>query len=190
MSNLKKAILLRAWFAFILVLILAGGIVWQVITLQFTQKEKYLAISREQSTKWREIQASRGNIYADDGSLLATSIPKYEIRMDTKVETVTNEYFKAHVDSLGWYLSNVFNDKTATEWSLYLKEARARAERYLLLRRDVDYVVAKQMENWPIFNLGKYKGGFIKIEKNKRQDLVKPVARFASSLPPSLFFMD
>jgi cell division protein FtsI (penicillin-binding protein 3) len=169
MSNLKKAILLRAWFAFILVLILAGGIVWQVITLQFTQKEKYLAISREQSTKWREIQASRGNIYADDGSLLATSIPKYEIRMDTKVETVTNEYFKAHVDSLGWYLSNVFNDKTATEWSLYLKEARARAERYLLLRRDVDYVVAKQMENWPIFNLGKYKGGFIKIEKNKRE---------------------
>ncbi len=167
--NLKKAILLRAWIAFVMVLILACGVVWQIITLQFTQKEKYLAISREQSTKWREIQASRGNIYADDGSLLATSIPKYEIRMDTKVETVTNEYFKEHVDSLGWYLSNVFSDKTATEWSRYLKEARSRSERYLLLRRDVDYVVAKQMEAWPIFNLGKYKGGFIKIEKNKRE---------------------
>ncbi len=169
MSNLKKAILLRAWIAFIMILVLAGGVIWQIIQLQFTQKDKYLAISREQSTKWREIQASRGNIYADDGSLLATSIPKYEIRMDTKVETVTNEYFNDHVDSLAWYLANAFTDKTQDEWHNYLKEARRRSERYLLLKRDVDFVIARQMEHWPIFNLGKYKGGFIKIEKNKRE---------------------
>lgn len=169
MSNLKKAILLRAWITFIMILVLAGGVIWQIIHLQFTQKNKYLAIGKEQSTKWREIQASRGNIYADDGSLLATSIPKYEIRMDTKVETVTNAYFNEHVDSLAWYLSNAFGDKTASEWSKYLTDARSHSERYLLLRRDVDYIIAKQMESWPIFNLGKYKGGFIKIEKNKRE---------------------
>ena len=57
--NLKKAILLRAWIAFIMVLILALGIVWQIIDLQFTQKTKYMAISKERSTKMREIQASR-----------------------------------------------------------------------------------------------------------------------------------
>jgi cell division protein FtsI (penicillin-binding protein 3) len=167
--NLKKAILLRAWLAFIMILILAAGVIWQIINLQFTQKNKYLTISKEQSTKWRAIQASRGNIYADDGSLLATSIPKYEIRMDTKVETITSEYFKSHIDSLSWYLSNAFNDKTRDEWHQYIIDARARSERYLLLKRDVDYTIAKEMETWPIFNLGKYKGGFIKIEKNKRE---------------------
>ncbi len=167
--NLKKAILLRSWIAFIMVLVLAFSIVWQIIDLQFTQKEKYLAISREKTTKMREIQASRGNIYADDGSLLATSIPKYEVRMDTHVETVTNEYFKANVDSLAWYLANTFMDKTQAEWRRYLIEARARKDGYLLIKRDVDYVVTKAMSHFPIFNLGKFKGGFITIEKNKRE---------------------
>ncbi|NQW42020.1 MAG: transpeptidase family protein [Bacteroidetes bacterium] len=167
--NLKKAILLRAWIAFIMILILAISIVWQIIELQFTQKEKYMAISKERSTKMREIEASRGNIYADDGSLLATSIPKYEIRMDTKVESVTNEFFKEKVDSLAWNLSQAFEDKTQAEWRRYLIEARARKDGYLLIKRDVDYVLAKQMSRWPIFNLGKFKGGFIKIEKNKRE---------------------
>ena len=167
--NLKKAILLRSWIAFIMVFVLAIRIVWQIIDLQFNQKEKYLSISREQSTKWREIQASRGNIYAEDGSLLATSIPKYELRMDTKVETITNEFFNKNIDSLAWYFATQFTDKTQNEWRNYLVAARNRGERYLLLKRDVDYYIVKQMEDWPIFNLGKYKGGFIKIEKFKRE---------------------
>ncbi len=168
--NLKKAILLRSWIAFMVVFVLAIRIIWQIIDLQFNQREKYLSISREQSTKWREIQASRGNIYAEDGSLLATSIPKYELRMDTKVETITNEFFNKNVDSLAWYLASKFTDKTQTEWRNYLVAARNSDDgRYLLLKRDVDYYIVKEMEHWPIFRLGKYKGGFIKIEKFKRE---------------------
>lgn len=167
--NLKKAILLRSWIAFLLIFGLAVRIIWQIIDLQFNQKDKYLAISLEQSTKWRVIQASRGNIYADDGSLLATSIPKYELRLDTRVETITNEYFNAHVDSLSWYLSSTFMDKTQSEWRNYLIAARNRGDRYLLLKKNVDYHIVKEMEDWPIFNLGKYKGGFIKIENFKRE---------------------
>lgn len=167
--NLKKAILLRSWIAFLLIFGLAVRIVWQIVDLQFNKKDKYMAISLEQSTKWRVIQASRGNIYADDGSLLATSIPKYELRMDTRVETITNEFFNANVDSLAWYFSSVFSDKTAAEWRNYLVAARNRGDRYLLLKRDVDYHIVKQMEHWPIFSLGKYKGGFIKLETFKRE---------------------
>ncbi|MCC6817432.1 MAG: PASTA domain-containing protein [Bacteroidia bacterium] len=167
--NLKKAILLRSWIAFLLIFGLAIRIIWQIIDLQFNKKEKYLAISIEQSTKWRVIQASRGNIYADDGSLLATSIPKYELRMDTRVETITNEFFNANIDSLSWYFASEFTDKTQSEWRNYLVSARNRGERYLLLKRNVDYHIVKAMEQWPIFSLGKYKGGFIKIENFKRE---------------------
>lgn len=167
--NLKKAILLRSWIAFLMVCVLACAIIWQIADLQFTKKEKYLSISREQSTKWREIQASRGNIYAEDGSLLATSIPKYEIRMDTRVESVTNDFFRNNVEELANKLSAKFSDRSPAEWKNYLMAARSRGERYLLLKRDVDYSTVKEMETWPIFNLGKYKGGFIKIEKFKRE---------------------
>ena len=91
--NLKKAILLRSWIAFLLILGFAVAIFIQIFKLQVYQSEKYKKISLAQSTKWRSVQASRGNIFSDDGSLLATSIPKYEIRMDTKVDGMTNDYF-------------------------------------------------------------------------------------------------
>jgi cell division protein FtsI (penicillin-binding protein 3) len=167
--NLKKAILLRSWIAFIMILVLAVRVIWQIVDLQLNQKQKYLSISKEQSTKWRAIQASRGNIYAEDGSLLATSIPRYELRMDTKVETYTNEFFNSNIDSLSILMAQKFTDKTQNEWRNYLVSARGRGERYLLLKRDVDYNLVKEMESWPIFRLGRYKGGFIKIEKFKRE---------------------
>ena len=167
--NLKKAILLRSWIAFALVLLLALAVVWQIAELQFTQKDKYISISKNQSTKWREIQASRGNIYAEDGSLLATSIPKYELRMDTKVETVPDDTFYRYVMPLSTLMAQHFTERNALEWRNYLVSARKRGDRYLLLKRDVDYTTAKAMATWPIFNLGKYKGGFIKIEKFKRE---------------------
>lgn len=167
--NLKKSILLRSWIAFFAIVAFAFAIVWQIIDLQFNEKEKYEKISLEQSTKWREIQASRGNIFSDDGSLLATSIPKYEIRMDTKVQSITNEFFNSKIDSLAFLLSNTLQDKTHSEWRQYILAARNRGDKYLLIKKDVDYVTAKSMSKWPIFNLGKYKGGFIKIEKFKRE---------------------
>ena len=168
--NLKKAILLRSWIAFLMVILLACAVIWQIVNLQFTQKGKYTAISLAQSTKWREIQASRGNIYAEDGSLLATSIPKYELRLDTKVETITNEYFNANVDILANNLALKFTDRTNLEWRNYLLAARNKGERYLLIKRDVDYMTVKDLAEWPIFKVDKDKiGGLIKIEKFKRE---------------------
>jgi cell division protein FtsI (penicillin-binding protein 3) len=140
--NLKKAILLRSWIAFALVLLLALAVVWQIAELQFTQKDKYITISKNQSTKWREIQASRGNIYAEDGSLLATSIPKYELRMDTKVETVPDDTFYRYVMPLSTLMAQHFTERNALEWRNYLVSARKRGDRYLLLKRDVDYTLS------------------------------------------------
>jgi cell division protein FtsI (penicillin-binding protein 3) len=153
-----------------MVILLACAVIWQIVDLQFTQKNKYNAISKAQSTKWREIQASRGNIYAEDGSLLATSIPKYELRLDTKVETITNEYFNSNVDILANNLALKFTDRTNLEWRNYLVDARRKGERYLLIKRDVDYMTVKDLTEWPIFKVSKDKiGGLIKIEKFKRE---------------------
>src|SRR5690606_37715888 len=106
------------------------------------------------------IQASRGNIYADDGSLLATSIPKYNLHFDTHVPSLTNEYFNEHIDSLAWNLAQVFKEKSESEWRNYLVAARQRGEQYLDIQDNVDYQTVKEMESWPIWSKGRYKGGF------------------------------
>ncbi len=167
--NLKKAIILRSWVVFLMILFLAISVIWQMVSLQINGKEKYSKIKEEQSTKWRDVVASRGNIYAADGSLLATSVPRYEIRIDTRAEGLTNEIFDKNIDSLSWYLSNILADKSSYEYKIFLTNARNKKERYLLLKRDIDYLSLKKLQKCPIFNLGKYKGGFIKIEKNKRE---------------------
>ncbi len=167
--NLKKTIILRSYLVFFLVLVLAILILRQIILLQTKDKDKYIALSKQYTTKMRTIEASRGNIYAADGSLLATSIPKYEIRMDAKLKNLTNEYFYQHIDSLSWYLANTFKEKNQAEWRKYIIDAHNRSDGYLLIQRNVDYVTARSMSNWPIYELGKFKGGFISIEQNKRE---------------------
>ena len=60
--------------------------------IQFIQGEDYRALAEKNTTKNFTIPANRGNVYADDGSLIASSVPKYDIRFDAV--TVTASDFK------------------------------------------------------------------------------------------------
>jgi cell division protein FtsI (penicillin-binding protein 3) len=58
------------------------------------------------------IEPERGNICADDGSLLATSVPGYYVRIDLKSEGVQRVFAKER-DSLAFYLSRFFKNVPA-----------------------------------------------------------------------------
>ena len=89
--------------------------------------------------------------------------------MDVNTEALTDEIFNTHVDSLSWYLSDLFKDKGATDYRNLLVNARNRGERYLLIRRKVKYTDLKRLKTFPLFRLGRYKGGLIYEQKNKRK---------------------
>ena len=57
----------------------------KILYIQIHEGSYYKKLAKERTLKNFEIQASRGNIYSDDNSLLATSVTKYEIRWDSKV---------------------------------------------------------------------------------------------------------
>ena len=48
----------------------------------------------------RTIDPARGQIVARDGSLLATSVPVYDLRWDAKCEGMRWDIYDAYVDSL------------------------------------------------------------------------------------------
>ena len=167
--NIRTNILLRVYAAFGIILLFACAVVAKLVHVQVVQGSHYRAMAKSLSTKYIEVEASRGNIYANDGSLLATSVPQYEIRMDLLAGGIKDDkIFYDKVDSLGYALSKYFKDKSARDYSRKLRNARHDKERYFLIKRDITYQDLKAMKKFPMFSLGRYTGGMIAIQQNKR----------------------
>jgi len=167
--SIRTNILLRVYLAFGLILLFAGAVVVQLCRVQFVQGTKWKAMSKAMSTEYQNVEAARGNIFANDGSMLATSVPEYELHMDMLAGGIADDkIFYEKVDSLAYSLSHFFGDKSPREYARILRDGRRDSDRYQLIRRKVTYQELKEVRKFPIFNMGKYKGGLIAIEQNKR----------------------
>lgn len=175
--SIRKDIIIRVYLSFVLLALVAIAIFSRAVHVQIFQGERWKRMSDSLTTHFIDVEAGRGNIYAADGSLLATSLPEYELRMDLMTDALTKEIFDANVDSLAICLANLFQDKTAAEYEHKLIKARKNKERYLLIKRVVNYPQLQAVKKFPIFRMGKNKGGLLVIQKDKR---IQPFNQLAS----------
>ena len=158
--NIKKSILLRVRVAFLFAVVFAIAIVVKTAHIQFAEGEKWEAMGERITFDYKRVKATRGNIYSDNGSLLATSLPFYKIAFDATLPK--DEVFKKGLDSLAYNLSKFFKDKSKTDYRRILLDARASGKQYIILnRRQIDYQDKKEMMTWPIFREGRLRGGAI-----------------------------
>jgi cell division protein FtsI (penicillin-binding protein 3) len=176
MKNTSSPIFKRSLAVFGLLALFACAIVFKIFQIQILEGDQWREKAKSQSATYKNIEAVRGNIYAEDGSLLATSVPIYEVRMDLKTEALTDEIFDQNIDSLSQSLAELFKDRSAFEWKIRLTEARERGDRYHLIKRKVRYNELKSLREFPIFNRGRYKGGLIYLQQNKREKPFKVLA--------------
>ncbi|NND62608.1 MAG: transpeptidase family protein [Flavobacteriaceae bacterium] len=162
----KKNILNRFYFIAGGMFIFAGLIAFKLISIQFVNGEKYRDLALKNTTKNFTIPANRGNVYADDGSLLATSVPKYDIRFDAV--TVSTEDFNEFLFPLSKKLSSMLGKPSSYYQNLFRK-ARANKNRYLLVTKGLGYSDYIKVKNFPMFNLGPYKGGIIVQQRVVRE---------------------
>lgn len=167
--DVKKDILWRIYLAFLLICAMGLAIIVQIVRIQFVQGDEWRAKQDSMTLSFEPIEASRGNIFSDDGSLLATSVPIYDIRFDTRANSLTDEVFNAGIDSLAQALSTLFKDKSWQDYHHEIKEARSEKNRYYLIQRNVSYTELQQLKKFPILRMGRNKGGLIIDEKNMRQ---------------------
>ena len=164
--NIKKSILVRVRVAFLLVCLFACAIVYKIVQIQFMDGQKWKSISKERRIYYKPVAATRGNIFSDNGSILATSLPFYRVAIDPTVAKA--EVFNSGVDSLGLLLSRFYGDKSADHYRRKIKNARHSDRQYIRLNsRQINYQEKKMMAKWPIFREGKGRGGVIfeKVEK-------------------------
>lgn len=158
--NIKKSILLRVRVAFLFVLLFAVAIVAKIAYIQFAEGSKWRAMGERISFDFRKVKATRGNIYSDNGSLLATSLPFYKVAFDATL--AKDEVFRKGVDSLAIHLAAFFKDRPAREYKQMLIDARATGKQYIVLsRKQIDFQDKKRMMQWPIFREGRLRGGVI-----------------------------
>lgn len=149
-------------------------VLFKLVSIQVVHGEEYRAIALERTVKDDVIPANRGNVYASDGSLLATSVPKYDIRIDavTVSEKTFETYLKPLCDSLA-----VFHGKSSGYFQNNLRKAKASKNRYFLLARNLGYGDYIRLRNFPMLNLGAYKGGLIVEQKTKREHPMGSIAQ-------------
>jgi len=111
--SIRNTILVRVYFAFGLIVLLAFLVFGKMAKLQYVDGEHWKALADSLSIQEREVEAARGNIYSNDGSLLATSVPEYELRFDAMaIPEEDEEYFNLKVDSLAIKLADFFKDSS------------------------------------------------------------------------------
>jgi cell division protein FtsI (penicillin-binding protein 3) len=158
--NIKTSILLRVRIAFLLVVLGSTSIVYRIFDLQVVQGQKWAKVARQNILQNREVKATRGNIYSDNGGLMATSLPFYRVAFDPTI--VDQAVFNEKVDSLSMLLSNFYRNRSAEEYSRKLRDYRNAKKRFMYLGREfINYQEKKKMLTWPIFREGRLKGGVI-----------------------------
>jgi len=170
----SKNILNRLYIVVVLFLVFALLIVYKLFSVQYVQGDKYRALAKSRTIKRVVIEANRGSIYADDGSLLATSVPKYDIRFDAV--TVSKKNFSEQIKPLCDSLSKMLG-KSTTYYKAKLNKARRTKNRYTLITRNLGYSDYIRIKSFPIFKLGAYKGGIIVEQHTIREHPIGEIAR-------------
>lgn len=174
MATEKKSILNRLYIVFVFSTLFFIIIVAKLFYIQYSEEgDHYRSISAERTVKNDTIYANRGNVYADDGSLLATSMSRYEIRMDAF--TVDAEVFEEHIKGLSVELSKMFGNSSAY-YVNRIRAARRNKNRYLFIARNIGYLDYQKIKKFPIFKLGVYKGGFIAEQSTRREHPLGKIA--------------
>lgn len=173
MPSTDKQIQKRLYLISGMLLLVIVGILVRMVNIQFINSAEIKQRAAYRTTDIFTIEANRGNIYDDHGSLLATSVPKYDIYFDPV--SVSEAVFASELVPLSKKLSEGFG-KPATYYQNLFRKARADGKRYIKVVKNLGYSQFVELRSFPIFKYGKYRGGLIVEEYKEREYPMKGIA--------------
>ena len=169
--DVKRDILWRVYLSFILIVLVCILIIGKAFYIQQVQGKYWRSLSDSLHQRIIEIPAARGTIYSEDGQMLSTNIPQFDIYIDFRVSPLHEKsglLFRTHIDSLSLSLAALFKDKSAEKYKEELTNAYEASVGNYELRKKISYREYLQLVKFPLFKLGRYKSGMIAEEKNIR----------------------
>ena len=169
--QVKRDILWRVYLCFIILVIVCLCIISKAVKIQQIEGNSWRAMSDSLHQKIEEVDAERGTIYSEDGQMLSTSIPQFDIYIDFGAEGLrdkSGKAFRENIDSLSYNLARLFNDKTKADYKRILSEGYKEKDRYFLLHSKVSFRDYQKLRTFPLVRLGRNKSGFIAEERSIR----------------------
>ncbi len=164
--NIKKDIRFRVYIAFTCISLFGCAIIIKAALIQFKEGPHLRALAKEMHTRFDTLIAERGNIYNEEGILLSSTIPDFDVHIDFSV--MDSNVFAKNIDTLCLCVSRLFMDKTQEQYKEEFVRAYNDGDRYYLLGRNLKYYQYEALRSFPIFNKSKGRGGFIVDSKEKR----------------------
>lgn len=162
--DVKKDISWRVYLCFLGIALLGVGVIARAIYIQQAQGAYWISLSDNQHLRYFDINAERGSIYSEDGNMLSTSIPVFDIYVDFAAEGLREKEgkrFYENLDSLSYSLASIFNDKSKAAYRKLLLKAYNKKERYYPLKKKISFQDYKTLRELPLVRQGRNKSGFI-----------------------------
>jgi cell division protein FtsI (penicillin-binding protein 3) len=149
----------------------SGLILARAFYIQRFQGSYWRSMSDSLHQRIEPLEAERGTIYSEDGQMLSTSIPTFDIYLDTEADGLrekNGKRFKENIDSFSIAMANYFGDKSSTEYKRDLQAAYRKKDRYYLLQKKLSFEDYKTFRDFPLAKLGRNKSGVI-VEVNSKR---------------------
>jgi cell division protein FtsI (penicillin-binding protein 3) len=158
--------MIRTFLVYIAVLAVGIAILAKAVMVQTKEGDELRALAEHVETRFDTLQASRGDILACDGSLLATDVPIYEVGIDPSV--IDSVLFFNGIDLLSQQLNHMFPKRSAERWKKGLLEAKSKNKRYFLVDLNVTLGQVREMQTFAILDQGRKGGLSVSQPKFKR----------------------
>jgi cell division protein FtsI (penicillin-binding protein 3) len=169
--EIKRDILWRVYLSFLGVVVLSVIVLGRAFYIQRFEGAYWRSMSDSLHQRYVELDADRGTIYSEDGQMLSTSIPFFDIYIDFGAEGLREKggkRFRENIDSFALTLSGFFKDKPVNAYKRELQRAFNDKDRYYLLRKGLSFEEYKAFRQFPLVRLGRNKSGVIAEQRNKR----------------------
>ena len=169
--EVKRDILWRVYLSYIGIIILGLLVLGRAFYIQRFQGNYWRSMSDSLHQRFISLTAERGSIYSEDGQMLSTSIPTFDIYIDFNADGLREKKgkrFKEYVDSFASSLSDYFRDKSSAQYKNELVAAYKRNERYYPLKKKLSFDQYRTFREFPLVRLGRNKSGVI-VEVNSKR---------------------
>ncbi|MBO4945885.1 MAG: transpeptidase family protein [Muribaculaceae bacterium] len=169
----RKLIMFRYTLITIVICLICAAIITKLVDTTVISADKWNELANKELSRVETILPERGNILADDGSILATNLTYYTVRIDYRSEKFMADTLRKLMPALQDSMSRVFGRRTPDEWGKYIlapleKPYKKRPRAYPLLN-NITYAQLQQLRTFPFFRIRNPNRNGLTVESNLRR---------------------
>ena len=153
----QKHILFRYGLITILILLFSGTISYKLFSTTVIHADDWNRKAMREMQRVDTILPERGEILSDDGSILATNLRFYTVRLDFRAERFMESRYREALDSIADSLAVHFPKRDKAAWYAHLQKPLntdpAKRPRAFLVLNNLSFADLQLLRTFPFFNI-------------------------------------